>query len=211
MRASTTKEQELSWAIVIVSEFYGTDHAWTNSFNEKLTLEDCIRYELNQPIERSAACGGTHRLFGLTWALHRHLQKGGKRTGVWKDVETTLAKFKEAARKHQNKDGSFSTEYLAGPGNQQNVDRRINTTGHIVEWLALCMTEDELREPWMQEAVSALSTMILESERSALEGGTLLDAGSLYHAAHGLNIYYARLFGNTKTAGRWTLVPLPPG
>jgi len=62
----------------------------------------------------------------------------------------------------------------------------------------------------MQDAVAALSTMILESERSALEGGALLDAGSLYHAAHGLNIYYARVFDNTPKAGRWTLIPPHP-
>jgi len=210
MHASVKKDQELSWAIITIGEFYGTDISWTNKYNEKLHYDDVVRYELKQPIARNAACGGTHRLFGLTWALHRHLQRGGKKTQVWQDVEDTLAKYVGEARKYQNKDGSFSTEYMGGPGNVQNIDRRINTTGHIVEWLSLTLTDDELREQWMQDAVAALSTMILESERSALEGGALLDAGSLYHAAHGLNIYYARVFGNTPKAGRWTLIPPHP-
>ena len=51
-----------------------------------------VRYELNQPIEENAACGGTHRLFGLTWAYFRHLERGGKTVGVWKDVDATLRK-----------------------------------------------------------------------------------------------------------------------
>src|SRR5262249_35582062 len=87
MRASVNpkRNQELSWAIVIIASNVGTDHAWTNMFDEKLTLEDVVRYETAQPID-TAACGGTHRLFGLTWALHLHLKAGGRLTGAWRDA-----------------------------------------------------------------------------------------------------------------------------
>ena len=66
MRTSVTRNQELGWAIVIISRHYGTSHRWTNMFAEELSLEDAVRYELKLPIP-TAACGGTHRLFGLTW------------------------------------------------------------------------------------------------------------------------------------------------
>jgi hypothetical protein len=203
-RARVSANQELSWAILIIGQYLGTDVKWTNSSGEKLLFEDVVRYELDQPID-DAACGGTHRLFGLTWAYHLHLNKGGKETGVWKDVAEKIRTYKKLARKYQNPDGSFSSRYLAGPGNTSDVQVRIGTTGHVLEWLALALSDEELREPWVQAAASALSMMILDSS------GRPIDGGGLYHAAHGLHIYHARLFGLSKVTDQRLLVPLPPG
>ena len=187
MRTSVTKNQELSWAIIIIAQFRSTDHKWINSFGEKLHFEDVVRYELNASINE-AACGGTHRLFGLTWAYHLHLNRGGKKSVVWKDVETKLDEHKALAKKLQNRDGTFSTDYFKGPGENPDPTARISTTGHIIEWLALTMTDDELRSPWMQNAVNALVHLILDLPDRA-------DGGSLYHAAHGLHLYHERVFG----------------
>ncbi len=192
-RASVTSNQELSWAIVILSQHYGTDLAWTNMAGEKLTFEDIVRFEVNQPIE-TAACGGTHRLFGLTWAYHLHLKNGGKTVGVWQDVANEIDHYKQLARKLQNPDGAFSTGYVSQPGNVPDVGVRISTTGHVLEWLSLALSDKEISEPWVQEAAYALVQMILESRTDPIEGG------ALYHAVHGLHIYRARVFG-TPTPG----------
>ncbi len=201
MRASTSpkKNQELSWAIIIVAQYYGTDHQWTNEDGDRLTMDDIVRYELDQPIEKAAACGGTHRLFGLTWAYHLHLKNGGKRTGVWADVEKKIEHYKKRAKELQNPDGTFSTDYFVGPGHADVADLRIGTTGHVVEWLALAMTEDELKSDWMQRAVSALALLIVDRERNAVDGG------ALYHATHGLHLYHMRVFGTPPD-----YLPLPP-
>jgi hypothetical protein len=187
-RTSVTRGDELSWAIVIVSEHFGTAHKWTNAFGETVTCEDVVRYELNQPID-TAACGGTHRLFGLTWAYHRHGERGGATTGVWKDVAEHIELYKKKAREFQNRDGSFSTAYVSEAQNRPELGARIAGTGHVLEWLALALTDAELREPWMQDAASALAVMILENQNNPIDGG------ALYHAVHGLYIYRARVFG----------------
>jgi hypothetical protein len=194
--------RELSWAIIIISQYFGPHHGWTNSFGEKLTLEDVLRFELDQPIADSPVCGGTHRLFGITWAYHLHRAKDGKKEGIWKDAADRIAFYKSEARKYQNPDGSFSTKYLNGSDDKPGADLRIATTGHVFEWLALAMTDAELREPWMQQAAEALSMLILDNRRNSIDGG------ALYHAAHGLEIYRTRLFG----PGPWPgpLIPLPP-
>jgi len=192
-RASVTKNQELSWAILIVGQYFGTNIEWTNQAGEKITFEDMVRYELNQPID-TAACGGTHRLFGLTWVNHLHLKKGGQNTGVWKEIGDKIDLYKHQAHKYQNADGAFSTNYVSGPGNIQDVQLRIGTTGHVLEWLSLALTKEELSEQWVQDAVNALVMMILESRSDPIEGG------ALYHAVHGLHIYRAKVFG-TPTPG----------
>lgn len=187
-RASVTKEQELSWAIIVIAQFYGTEYSWTNSAGEKLHMRDVVKYELDASINE-AACGGTHRLFGLTWAYHLHLKHGGKSEGVWKNVEAKIAQYKKLARDLQNPDGMMSTAYFRGKESQPNAELRISTTGHIVEWLALAMTDDELKAPWMQRAVHALAMQLLDLKDDAIDGG------ALYHAAHGLHIYHERVWG----------------
>jgi hypothetical protein len=189
MKASVKREQELSWAIIVIGQYYGTSNLrWVNTFGEELTYDDIVRYETNASINQ-AACGGTHRLYGYTWAYHLHLKNGGKTDGVWKDVAAKIATYKNMAHELQQPDGAFSTEYFKGKGSNPELGQRISTTGHTVEWLALAMTDDELREPWMQSAVSALAVMILDARNSEVEGG------ALYHAAHGLRTYHMRLYG----------------
>ena len=96
-RASVTDKQELDWAILIIGTHYGTDAVWTNALGQTVHFEDLVRGQLDAPME-SAACGGTHRLFGLTWVYHLHLLHGGKTTGVWKEVADRLAQYQRTAR-----------------------------------------------------------------------------------------------------------------
>lgn len=201
--ARVSQAQELSWSIIIIGQYKGLDVEWTNLAHEKLHFTDIVRYELNQSVE-NAACGGTHRLFGLSWVYHMHLQKGGKTEGVWQVVADKTKKYAELAKKFQNPDGTFSTSFFKGPGNDKDKNLRINTTGHILEWLALALSDEELRLPWVQEAVSALCLQILDLQ------GASIDGGGMYHAVHGLLIYYARVFDRGFCPPE-LMVPLPPG
>jgi hypothetical protein len=191
MRARTTANQELGWTILILAQFFGTDLQWTNRAGENLKFEDLIRYELDQPMD-TAACGGTHRLFGLTWSYYLHLRNGGKTVGVWKDVADTLEKHKNLARQYQNSDGSFSTNFFRERGDAKDAALRMNTTGHTLEWLALAMNDAELRQPWVENAVNSLALMFFNVRNQEMDGG------ALYHATHGLILYYARVFDSSS-------------
>ena len=188
--ASVTKDQELSWTMLIIGQHFGTDAAWTNAAGEQLTFEDLVRYEVHQPVE-SAACGGTHRLFGLTWVYHKHRAHGGQPAGVWQEVVAKLDHYKRVARQTRNPDGSLSTSYLSGSANSPDVQARIGSWGHVIEWLSLALSDEELAEPWMQEAVNHLVLAILGSRTDPI------DNGAFYHAIHGLAIYRARVFHET--------------
>ncbi len=213
--ASLLKNQELSWTIIIIAQYMdhldfksksttnGLKAEWTNPNHEKITFDDIVRYELNQPVE-TAACGGTHRLFGLTWAYHLHLIRGGRTEGVWQDVADKTKKYINLAREYKNPDGTFSTKFFQGKGDEKDKNLRINTTGHILEWLALAMSDEELRQSWVQEAVSALCLQILDLQGAAIDGG------GMYHAVHGLLIYYARVFDRSFCPPE-LMIPLPPG
>jgi hypothetical protein len=194
--------QELSWTIIVLGQYLGTDITWTNSDDEKLRFEDLVRSEVDASVEQ-AACGGTHRLFGLNWVYNLHLRHGGKTEGVWKDLMEEQKKYQLLAQKFQNADGSFSTEFFRGPGNASDIQLRMNTTGHILEWLAYSLPQSELRAEWMERAVNRLALMFFEIQNQAMEGGTM------YHAAHGLRIYYERRFGEGPGALKPFLVLAP--
>jgi hypothetical protein len=204
-RASVKGSQELEWAIVIIGTHYGTDAAWTNAAvpPEELHFDDLIRAELGKDVDQ-AACGGTHLLFGLTWAYHLHLRHGGQTTGVWKDVADRIAVYKKRAREQRNPDGSFSTAYFRKRDYSPELGLRISTTGHIFEWLALALSDEELKEPWVQEAASALALMFQDGQGKGIEGG------AMYHAVHGLLMYSARVYGSEKLGPLAPHVPLPP-
>lgn len=188
-RARTSGEQELSWTVLIAGQYYGPQHRWTNNAGQTLTVEDLVRFENRQPIAESPVCGGTHRLFGITWVYHMHRQRGGKKEGGWKDAAATIAHYIQTAKNLQNPDGSLSTSYLKEKGNVRDSHLQIASCGHVFEWLALALTDDQLREPWVQNAANALVLLILEHSSEAIDGG------ALYHAAHGLAIYRARMWG----------------
>jgi hypothetical protein len=201
-RARVTTNQELSWAVLIVGQFYGPDYRWTNGAGEKISVEDMVDYELNQPIANSPVCGGTHRLFGITWVYHLHRAQGGKKEGVWKKAADTIAEYIERAKRFQDPSGLFSTSYLEGPGNVPDTQLRLASTGHVLEWLSLAMTDQELRQPWVEKAAGELAKLILENSYNPLDGG------ALYHAAHGLHLYRTRLWGPADSHP--PLLPPPP-
>jgi hypothetical protein len=191
MRARVNANQELGWTILVIGQYLGTDVSWTNEHGEPLRFEQLVQYEVDAPIEK-LPCGGTHSLFGLTWVYHLHLSKGGQETGVWKAAAEKLAKHRDLARKYQNGDGLFSTSFFGGPALAADPQLRINTTGHTLEWLALYLSDKEIREPWVELAAAALAQQLLDLQSSGIE------SGSLYHAVHGLLLYYARIYDADK-------------
>jgi hypothetical protein len=75
----------------------------------------------------------------------------------------------------------------------------------MLEWLALALSDAELRQAWVQEAANAVSLMILEHQGEGIEGGTL------YHAVHGLLEYYARVYDAEKLGPLKPYMILLPG
>lgn len=204
-QARIDKDQELEWAIIVIAQYVGTgaDVIWPTEKGEVIDFATVMKYVVDEdkPIKMSP-CGGTHRLFGLAWAYHVHVQRGNKVEGVWKDVVARLNFYKAETKRLQNPDFSFSTNYYRGWGKAKELETRISTTGHTLEWLSLAMTDEELRQDWVQKAAEKLADMILEVQSKPNE------SGGLYHAVHGLKLYHARMF--TPQLVGTSAIPIPP-
>jgi hypothetical protein len=146
-----------------------------------------ISEELRQPV-RGAACGGTHRLSGLTLAYKTREKRGEPVEGEYLRAKKFVRKYQQYAYRLQNGDGSFSTEWFRGPGNEESLDRKLKTTGHLLEWLLYAADEKELNHWRTTKATNYLANIMINNRNKDWE------AGPLGHAIHALLLYDRMIF-----------------
>lgn len=186
---------ELTFKLIALSHYLVNDATWVNDKGEEWSLERLVEEELAQPII-GAACGGTHRLMGLSYALKQRKAAGLPVDGQYARAEVFLNDFVDYAWTLQNPDGSFSTEWFEGRGNKQDMQRKLQTTGHIVEWLVFTLPDEELQSPRMLKSIEFLTYCLVEQRQTDWK------IGPRSHALHALAMYQERLFGVTMGTRR---------
>jgi hypothetical protein len=96
--------------------------------------------------------------------------------------------FVSYAYRLQNRDGSMSTDWFEGREDNGDLDRKIQTTGHIVEWLLSVTPDSQLQDPKLVAAVRFLLTTIYNDREHEWE------VGPKGHALRSLAIYYERAY-----------------
>ncbi len=183
---------EATWTLMAFAKYLPLDAEWQASDGSEWSVDRIVRMETDQPLAESA-CGGTHRMYALAEALNRYLAGGGKLeddpNGTWRQADNKIKDAIRRAREYQQPDGSFSTNYFSRAARSSEIDARISTTGHLLEFLTVALDDDQLREPWVTRSVIHLVDCLEKTQKFDLE------CGALYHAAHGLKIYRDRRFG----------------
>ena len=187
---------ELTFALIALAHYLPTDARWQSRDGVEWSLEKLVEEEIVQPI-RGAPCGGTHRLFGLAYGCQRRLRATGTLDGAYLRADKYVRDYQNfTLAKLQNRDGSFSTEwfkYLAD--RDDDIDRKIQTTGHILEWLVASLDQERLYEPRVVAATEFLVSAL------AREPSREWKLGPLGHALHALNIYQERAWGTVLPGG----------
>lgn len=178
---------ELTFKLIGLGHYLDSDAKWLNEQGERWDIPRLIQEERAQPI-RGAACGGTHRLAGLSLAFRRREARGEPLDGEYAEAAKFVSQYQGYAFRLQNDDGSLSTEWFRGRGEEEDIDRRLRTTGHLLEWLIYSLPESELRSYRTVRAVNYLTTLLA---RNADHEWHL---GSIAHAVHALVLYDKRVF-----------------
>jgi hypothetical protein len=180
---------ELCFKLTGLVHYTGTNAAWQNDQGEAWTIERMIAEELLQPVIGSA-CGGTHRLECFGYSLRKRLARGEPVTGHWARAQKYVDDYVAYAHRLQNADGSFSTKWFEGPENRQDPDRKLNTTGHTLEWLLLSLPDDRLDDPRVLRAARFLTDLLWYGR------GRPWEIGPKGHGLHALVLYDERVFGS---------------
>jgi hypothetical protein len=187
---------ELTFALIALAHYLPTDARWKSRDGAEWSLEKLVEEEIVQPI-RGAPCGGTHRLYGLSYGCQRRLRATGGLDGVYLRADKYVRDYQNfTLAKLQNRDGSFSTEWFKYPADRDDdMDRKIQTTGHILEWLVASLDQERLYEPRVVAATEFLVAAL------AREPSREWKIGPLGHALHALNIYQERAWGTVLPGG----------
>jgi hypothetical protein len=179
---------ELTFKLIALMHYLPSDATWTNFQGQTWSLDRLVREEIVQPV-RGAACGGTHRLMGLSYAIRKREQRGEPINGIYLEARKYIDQYHKYTFSLQNRDGSFSTAWFVRPEARNDIDRRMQTTGHILEWLAFSLSDEQLRDPRVVKSVQYVTDLLLNQSVNEWE------IGHLGHALHALQIYNERVFG----------------
>lgn len=191
--------KEASWTLIALANYLKPlDQTWTARDGETWSLgrlagmEAGSSYDEDEWLSRiwDGACGGTHRLIGLATALNRWQNAYPDREldGSWKAARERVDWAVETARAYQLPSGAFSIMFFQRPSGSRSIDEHLAATGHTLEFLSIAMTDEQLRQPWVQHAVEYLCDLLDRTRELDLE------CGALYHAAHGLVLYRQRVW-----------------
>ena len=177
---------ELTWTLWFLSHYVEPDAEWLTLSGEPWSMERLVQIEARKTIE-DAPCGGTHRLFALALARNAYLAKHGRLAAAWREADQRVAQYVAATRQMQNSDGTFSEKWYKARGLSRELDRRLKTTGHQLEWLMAAVPQSELSSHWIQAAVRATANDVIRSAETSAE------CGALYHALDALALYRTRM------------------
>ena len=184
------EQSEATWTLMALATFVPIDAEWEANDGTKWNFDRLVALEANRDINdpEASACGGTHRLVGLSLAINSYLTANpdAKLTGPWATADRKIQEAIAKAREFQQPDGAFSAQYFSRPGDTTNEEERIGTTGHTLEFLCFAMSDEQLAEPWVARAANHLCELLEATKEETVE------CGALYHALHGLQLYHFR-------------------
>eukprot|EP00913_Durusdinium_trenchii_P008866 g8332.t1 len=185
-KAEIKTNEEVTWTLWALSHYLGPDARWENKYGEAWSIERLVRIQTDEATF-NGACGGSHGLFALTYARNVYLKTKRPLRGHWLAADQKIQKYIAQAKALQNPDGTFSTEYFEGRGHSRSFEKRLNTSGHTLEFLVSALPKKRLNEQWIRNGVTAITRDLIENKRKPAE------CGSLYHAMNGLVIFRDRL------------------
>lgn len=184
-KAEVNTQEEITWTLWAFSRYLPWDTEWTSKTNEEWSIEKLVQEQMRSEPTRSA-CGGTHGLFALASAVNSYVKDQKQLRGTWLEASMRVRQYVEYARSMQNRDGSFSSKYFEGPEYSSDVNKRVSTTGHTLEFVMEGLPQSRLNEPWVRSAVARVANDLIQYKTQPLE------PGGMYHAIDSLVIYRER-------------------
>lgn len=202
---------EVAWTLWFLSNYLEPDAKWTDKNGQPWSMEQLVITQTNAPLFQGtrelAPCGGTHGLFALACACNSYQAKFGKLQGAWLAARQKLDNHIELAKRMQNRDGSFSSEFFKATGYSAEMSKRFKSSGHMLEWLIMALPPERLEERWVRSAVMSVSNDLVRWGSTAL--GTA-DTGAMYHGLHALVLYRNRVEPPVSLHPPEQLAELPP-
>jgi len=193
---------ELTFKLISLVHYLDAEATWKDEHGSEWSIPRLIREELAQPVT-AGACGGTHRMMGFSYAVRKREKSGLPFEGEWQRARKFVDDYHRYTLALQNPDGSMSTSWFQGRGDSGDEERRLETTGHMVEWLVYSLPEEELTDTRVVKSVRYLTNLLWQDRNRNWK------IGPKGHALHALVLYDHRAFGAKPGEGGPELVEAP--
>jgi hypothetical protein len=181
-----------TWKLIGLS-YYVVSPAWQNDLGETWTLERLVEEVLaQQPAITSD--GGTTRLLALSYAIDRQLRRHQPLSGAFAAARATVEQAQELAFQAQNPEGSWGPRFLAAPGTSRDPLSMLHATGHVLEWLACSLPEEQLADPRMVRAVEYLNGLLVQRGQTQWQSRPVREIAGVMRGLHALAVYDERFF-----------------
>ena len=195
--------RELTFKLIALSHYLPSDARWKNESGEVWDIPRILEAELSQPVN-GAACGGTHRVMAISFAVRTRELRGEPIEGVYLRAKNYVRSYQRYAMSLRNRDGSFSTEWFKKRSSAGDKDRQLQTTGHLLEWMVYSLPRNELSDPRIVQSVEFLNQLMTRHRFHDWE------VGPRGHALRALSLYNQRVFQQQRV-GTPVVAAVPDG
>jgi len=185
---------DLALKLIGLAYYARRDETWKNDLGDEWSVERLVEEELARSTDPSS-CAAVHRLMGLSFALDQRRQRGEPLEDRYRQAQDFISKYQEHALRLQNSDGSWHPGFFAYVGTSRDTMGLLRSTGHILEWLAFSLPEDQLQDAQVVKSVAYVTALLnSHGSRRNIASMSPRDIGTLMHALHALSIYDRRVF-----------------
>lgn len=191
-----SEKEEVSWSLWALSRYLPPETTWKNKDDEVWSIDRMAELQLDRLLKKPMMkhpCGGTHAMFALAHARNIRLQNKLPLRGIWLQVDQQIQKCTALAQVQQQPNGQFSTKFFEGRATEADFDKRIASSGHVLEFLMISLPQERLKEVWVRRGIEATARDIMANRQSYVK------CAPLYHAVNGMTIYLDRTQTPTKT------------
>jgi hypothetical protein len=172
--------------------YYVAEPEWKNDLGETWSIGRMLKEEVAQPIV-TAPEGGLNRLMAISYVLAHRAKLGSAFTEQIAGAEKYIREFQDFALRCQNSDGSWGSRFFAERSQGTDAAAQLRSTGRILEWLAMSLPEEKLKDPRVLAAVDYLSRLAgSQRYQDSAPSLSTQEITSLGHALHALAVYDQR-------------------
>ncbi len=185
--------EDNSFRLIGLARYLPIDDEWKNALGETWSIERMLKEELDAA-QQPSPCGGTHRLMAISYAVDRQEKSGLPLEGQFARAKKYVDKYQGYALALQNPDGSWHPDFFKYQGEGGTTVGQINSTGHIMAWLALSLPDDKLDDPAVVRGIAFLANSLTGRRLGSLASTSSTDIAARMTAVHALIAYDARVF-----------------
>lgn len=186
--ATCKEKSELTFKLIGLSYYLDSNKQWKANDGKIWSIPKLIQEELAQPVNGSA-CGGTHRLMGFSFSVRQRQLQNQPINGQYARAAKFVREYVAYTLQLQNPDGSFSTDWYEGRANEPNEERKVQTSGHMLEWLMFTLTDEEIKQPKIAKGIDFLLSKIYDKRDQKWP------IGPRGHATRAVALYHERMTG----------------